>query len=77
MQIDLSLTITGIIALSAVFSPIITSLIDNHYLSKRENTKNYELAKRQALTDFIECANNAHQHNTSIPIAKYYSALNK
>lgn len=76
MKIDLSLTITSIIALSAVFSPIVTSLIDNHYLSKRENAKNYELAKRQALTDFIGCANNMHQHKTPTPIAKYYSALN-
>lgn len=76
MNIDLNLTITGIIALSAVLSPICTCLIDNWYKSKRENIQTYELAKRQALVNFIKYANYCHQHNNSNNISEYISSLN-
>lgn len=76
MEIDLNLTITGIIALSAILSPIFTTWIDNHYKSSREKTQNYELAKREALNEFIKCANEFHQHDTSSRTSAYDSSLN-
>lgn len=74
MNID-SNTVTVMIAVIAFISPIITTLINNYYQSTRENTQNYELAKRQALIDFIKCANDYHQHKTSNRTVEYTSSL--
>lgn len=71
-----SWVIAVILGLSAIISPIVTAIINNYYQNKRENIKNYELAKRQALTNFIKITNN-YQLNKSIDFSsKYYSALN-
>lgn len=72
----LSWTIAVILGLSAIVSPIATAIINNHYQNKRENIKNYELAKRQALSEFIETVTNYQRHKTNSNISKYYSALN-
>ena len=53
MQIDLSLTITSIIALCAIISPIITTALNNHHQSVMKKIEFYELAKRESLTNFI------------------------
>ncbi len=53
MQIDLSLTITSIIALCAIISPIITTAINNHHQSAMKKIEFYELAKRESLNKFI------------------------
>lgn len=74
MNIDSNI-VTIVIAVVAFLSPIVTTLINNHYQSKRENIQNYELAKRQALIDFIKCANNYHEHKTSSRSAEYNSSL--
>ena len=74
MNID-SNTVTIIIAVIALISPIATAWLNNHYQTKRENIQNYELAKRQALIDFIKCANDYHQHKTSSRTAEYNSSL--
>lgn len=71
-----SWVIAVILGLSAIISPIVTAIINNYYQNKRENIKNYELAKHQALTNFIKITNN-YQLNKSIDFSsKYYSALN-
>lgn len=55
MQIDLSLTITAIIALCAIVSPIITTGINNAHQTKIKKIEFYELAKRESLNKFINC----------------------
>ncbi len=55
MKVDLSLTITSIIALVALISPIITCVINNKYELKKRMLLNYANEKRQALNNFISC----------------------
>lgn len=57
-KIDLSLTITAIIALVSLFSPIITSLINNHYELKKRTLEIACDEKRKALNIFISCTLN-------------------
>lgn len=71
-----SWTIAVILGLSAIISPIVTSVINNRYQNKRENIKNYELSKRQALTDFIKATTDYQRHNTINVVSSYYSTLN-
>lgn len=62
MNIDLSLTITGIIALCAIISPILTAVINNHYKLKLNLLETYTLKRREILLSFIdtviECSDN-------------------
>lgn len=53
MKFDLSLTITGIIALSAIISPIIVAIINNKYQLKLKKFEKYEIDKTQALDNFL------------------------
>lgn len=71
-----SWTIAVILGLSAIASPIATAIINNIFQDKRENVKNYELAKRQALTDFIKSTSEYQRHNAPSSVSNYYSALN-
>lgn len=75
MKIDFTITISIIIALIALVSPIATAIVNNHYQTKRENIKNYELAKRNALVGFIKCANDFHMHKSSNRTVEYNSSL--
>ena len=75
MSIDSNLAM-AIIAFVALISPIITAIINNYYQSKREDIQNYELAKRQALIDFIRSASLYHQHKTSIRCSDLLSSIN-
>ena len=54
MRIDLTITITVILALSAIISPIIVAIINNRFQIKMKQLENYDLAKRDALTNFAE-----------------------
>lgn len=74
MNID-SNTVTIVIAVIALISPIATAWLNNHYQTERENIQNYELAKRQALIDFIQYANKYHQHKTPNCNIEYNSSL--
>lgn len=70
--------VMAIIAVIAIISPIVTSVINNHYQTKRENVKNYELAKRQALNNFINswlacCNKDQISDNDKL---NYYKAFN-
>ena len=58
MKLDLNLTITGIIALCAIISPILTSIIDNMYKLKAKKMDVYETGRINALNDFINCTFN-------------------
>lgn len=46
------------LGLSAVISPVITAWINNEYQLKMKNIEVYELAKRQALENFVKQACN-------------------
>ena len=54
MKIDLTITITVILALSAIISPIIVAIINNRFQIKMKQIENYDLAKRDALTNFAK-----------------------
>ncbi len=56
MDIDLSLTITSIIALVALISPIITCIITNRYELKKRKIELSSNQKREALKSFTTCA---------------------
>lgn len=60
LDFDLSLTITGIIALSSILSPIITAIINNFHQTrirkldyKQEELKNQFLHKRQIFENYL------------------------
>lgn len=54
MKIDLTITITVILALSAIISPIIVAIINNRFQIKMKQIENYDLAKRDTLANFAE-----------------------
>lgn len=56
MKIDLTVTISVILGISAIISPIIVSIINNHYQLKLKRYENYDLAKFKALETFSQNA---------------------
>lgn len=76
MKFDLNLTITSIIALCAIISPIATAIINNIHQSKIKRIELYELAKRQALTDYISASFNYISSKTTENEVKFFTALN-
>lgn len=69
--------IMAIIAFCAIISPIITAIIDNICKAKNQRLEIYELAKRQALSDYIESSHKVATTHTPENEAKFYIALNK
>ncbi|MQW23726.1 MULTISPECIES: hypothetical protein [unclassified Lactococcus] len=66
MRFDMTFTVTVVIALSALFSPILTAIINNQHLRKmkkldmQENNQNsYYLHKRELLETFLVCISNS------------------
>lgn len=53
MNIDLNITFAVILGVIAVVTPMLTALINNRHQLKVKRFENQELAKRQALIDFI------------------------
>lgn len=76
MNIDLNLTITGIIALCAILSPILTTLINNHHQSKMKKVEIYELAKQKALREYISASFNYISFKNQENEVKFFTALN-
>lgn len=56
MNFDLTITISVILALSAILSPIFVSIINNKYQLKIKKIENYDIAKRNALEHFTKMA---------------------
>ena len=54
MKIDLTITISVILALAAIISPIIVSAMNNRSQLKIKKMENYELAKRNAFEKFAK-----------------------
>lgn len=73
-----SYTVAVILLISSIVSPIITTLINNYHQTKLKKIDMYEEAKRKALSEFIECAQdyllNLEYVEQSV---KYYSSLNR
>lgn len=73
-----SYTVAVILLISSIVSPVITTLINNHHQTKLKKIDMYEEAKRKALSEFIECAQdyllNLEYVEQSV---KYYSSLNR
>ena len=76
MHIDLTLTITGAIAISAIISPMLTTWLNNRHQAKIKRIENYELAKRQALLDYISASYKCISHKNHETEANFYIALN-
>ncbi len=56
MKFDLTITISVILALSAILSPILVAIINNCYQLKIKKIENNDLAKRSALENFAKMA---------------------
>ena len=56
MNFDLTITISVILALSAILSPILVSIINNRHQLKLKKIENYDIAKRNALENFTKMA---------------------
>ena len=54
MQVDLTITISVILALSAIFSPIIVAFINNKHQLRIKTFENYEITKRNAFEKFAK-----------------------
>lgn len=76
MNIDLNLTITGIIALCAILSPVFTTLINNHHQTKIKKIEIYETAKQQALYEYISASFNYISFKSTENEVKFFTTLN-
>ena len=77
MNFDLNLTITAIIALIALVSPIITTLINNHYEFKNRKIDVYYSNQCKALDNFVKCTLNYYGETlTWGEMSAYTTALN-
>lgn len=54
MEIDLTITLSAILGLSAIISPIIVTLINNHYLLKNKKFERFDEINNKILFDFID-----------------------
>ena len=52
MKFDLTITISVIVALSAIISPIIVAFINNNYQLKIKRLESYDIAKRNVFEQF-------------------------
>lgn len=76
MKLDSTLTITTVIAICAIISPIITAIINNIHQSKIKRIEIYEVTKRQAFTDYVSASFNYLSSKTSENETKFFVALN-
>lgn len=58
MKIDFTITISVILALAAIISPIIVSIINNKYQLKLKKIENYDIAKRNAFEKYSKNVGN-------------------
>lgn len=56
MKFDLTITISVIVALTAIISPVIVALINNSYQLKMKKLESYDLAKLNAFEQFTKAA---------------------
>ena len=77
MQIDLNLTITAIIALVALISPIVTTMLNNYYNLKKQKIDTCYSKQCIALDNFIKYTLNYYgEPSTWGDMSSYTAALN-
>lgn len=76
IKIDLNLTITAIIALTALISPIITAVINNKHDLKKRKMDIYYSQQCEALDEFIKATLNYYGDSNWGQMSKYTTALN-
>lgn len=69
--------IMAIIALCAIISPIITTIINNIFQARNKRMENYELAKRNALEQYINALYSKNYSKNCDNPEELYKALNK
>lgn len=80
MNFDLTITFAVILGISAIISPIIVTVINNNYQLKLKRYENQELAKRQAIIDFINATAECTTYDGRLPlqsISNFQKACNK
>lgn len=70
-----SYVIAVILGLSAIISPIITTLINNAHQSDMKKIEIYELSKQNSLKDFIKCSTSCYNSSSPVQISAYYNSL--
>ena len=75
MEFDATLTITGIIALSAIISPIITSIINKHYDIKSQKLNLVFPKKCFVYEKFVKCANDLIEDYSEINLEYFHRSL--
>ncbi len=75
MNFDLTITISVILALSAIISPIIVSIINNHYLMKNKRFETYDLAKIKALEEFCKMSGEHLARADSHTLKPFFNSL--
>lgn len=68
MNFDLTITFAVILGISAIISPIIVTVINNNHQLKLKRYENQELAKRQAIIDFINATANCYSFDGSLDL---------
>lgn len=58
MKIDLTITISVVLALAAIISPIIVSIINNKYQLKLKKIENYDIARRNTFENYSRAVGN-------------------
>jgi hypothetical protein len=71
-----SYAVAVILFLSSVISPIATTLINNHHQSKMKKIELYEVAKRNALEQYIKCASRCYNGPSLGDMYNFYESLN-
>ena len=64
------------LGLSAVISPIFTAIINNRYQLSLKKLEMYEIAKREALENFIKCASKCFNGKNNAEAYAYYDSVN-
>lgn len=77
-KIDLTITVSVIVAVVAVISPIFTAIINNHYQlklkkleTKQEDYKQTVLYKRDIFENYLRYLNDVVQNPTNESLSKY------
>lgn len=80
-EIDMSITITSVIAVTAIISPILTAIINNRYLLKmkkleleQHHFEQTSLHKRQIFENYLKYAGQTSSFSSKISFPEYSNA---
>lgn len=58
-----STIISGVTLLAAIFSPVITAIINNRYAAKKQRAEFYDMHRAKAIENYIHAAGKAVKHS--------------